>query len=84
MRTDMAIWYFISGLFHNIYIGVMTVFGRIRIYRHFPWFSYYPSGYQVKSVQIRKALKNLKPGDVVCRYYTGFLDGCFNSKYRTL
>lgn len=73
----MAIWYFISGLFRNIYIGVMTVFGRIRIYRHFPWFAYDPTGYQVKSVQIRKALKHLEPGDVVCRYYTGFLDGCF-------
>lgn len=73
----MALWYFISGLFRNIYICAMRIFGKIRIYRHFPWLAYDPSGYQVKSVQIRKALKNLEPGDVVCRYYTGFLDGCF-------
>lgn len=73
----MAIWYFISGLYRNLHIGLMTIFGRIRIYRHFPWVAYDPDGYRVKSVQIRKALKLLEVGDVVCRYYNGFLDGFF-------
>ena len=73
----LAPWYFVSGLFRQTYVGFLTVLGRIRVNRYFPFFSYDPVGYAIKSTQIRKALTLLKPGDVMCRYYNGFVDGWF-------
>jgi len=73
----MAVWYFVSGLVKQIYVTLLTIFGKIRFSWYFPFFCYDPKGYVITSKSIRKALDLLKPGDVVCRYYNGYIDGWF-------
>lgn len=73
----LAVWYFVSGLAKQSYIAILTVFGRVRVSWYFPFFCYDPKGYVITSRHIRKALNLLKAGDVLCRYYNGYIDGWF-------
>lgn len=73
----LDVWYFVSGFVKFAYVSFLTAFGRIRVSWYFPFISYDPKGYVITSVKIRKALSLLRPGDVVCRYFNGFIDGWF-------
>ncbi len=54
---------------------LLTVFGDIKVFRHPLWIVYDPGGYRVKGRDMRALLDLLKPGDILVRGFTAYLDG---------
>ena len=68
---------FLNGLWYNIKAGVLTVFGKIKVFPY-PFFLVIdPHGYGVNGAMIRKAMGMVQVGDVFCRRYENYLDGYF-------
>jgi len=62
----------------NLRNKILTIFGDIKINKHFPWIPYYkPEGYKIKGKQTRDILNLCKPGDVFIRGFDNYLDGYF-------
>lgn len=60
---------------------LLTVFGDIKVFKHPFWLVYDPGGYQVKGSDLRALLDQLRPGDVLVRGFTAYLDGKFIPGY---
>ena len=55
----------------------LKFFGDIKIFK-FPFFILYdPGSYKVKGYEVRKVIDSLKPGDIMVRGYSNYLDGFF-------
>lgn len=54
----------------------LTIFGDIKINKHFTWIPYYkPQGYKIKGKDVRKLLGICQAGDVLLRGYDDYFDG---------
>jgi len=61
---------------------VLATFGDIKINKHLLWIPYYkPQGYRIRGEHARKLIEICKPGDVLLRGYTDYLDGLFIGKW---
>lgn len=59
----------------------LTIFGDIKVFR-FPMFVIYdPGSYRVKGEDIRRLISTVKPGDILVRGFTNYLDGFFIPGY---
>ena len=68
----------VTKLLIKIRNKIITVFGDIKINKHFPWIPYYkPQGYQVNGKHVRELLGTCQPGDVLLRGFTDYFDGLF-------
>jgi len=57
---------------------LLTIFGDIKVNKHFPWIPYYkPEGYKIRGEQVRVILRLIEPGDVLVRGFDDYLDGYF-------
>lgn len=57
---------------------LLTIFGDIKVSKHFPWIPYYkPEGYKIRGEHVRELLTIVKPGDVLIRGFNDYLDGYF-------
>ncbi len=55
----------------------LKFFGDIKIFK-FPLFILYdPGSYKVKGYEVRKVIDSVKPGDIMVRGYSNYLDGYF-------
>lgn len=68
---------FIKALSRSLKVAFLRVFGRIKVYRWPMFVVYDPKGYDVKAVDIRKAMNLVRKGDVLVRRYRNYLDGYF-------
>lgn len=68
---------FLSGLIYNVKSGLLWIFGKIRIHRWPMFFVFDPRGYNVKADKIRRAMAEVRPGDILLRRYDNYLDGYF-------
>ena len=76
-KVFTPVWNFIHGFWLCIKQLFLTVFGKIRIYRYPMWIAYDPKGYDLTATKVRKIMRIIQPGDVICRRYNNFLDGYF-------
>jgi len=59
----------------------LTIFGDIKVFP-FPMFCIYdPGSYRVKGEDIRRLISTVKPGDILVRGFTNYLDGYFIPGY---
>lgn len=59
----------------------LTFFGDLKIFPFPMFFIYDPGSYRVKGEDIRKLLSMVKPGDILVRGFTNYLDGYFIPGY---
>lgn len=65
------------GIVRNLKMGFLYIFGKIKVYRWPMFIVYDPRGYDIKAVDIRKAMGLVKQGDILVRRYRNYLDGYF-------
>lgn len=67
----------VKKFLYKIWSMFLTQFGNIKVFR-FPLFWVYdPDDYQVTGQKVHELMKMLKPGDVILRGYSHYLDGFF-------
>ncbi|MFN2515074.1 MAG: YiiX/YebB-like N1pC/P60 family cysteine hydrolase [Pyrinomonadaceae bacterium] len=59
----------------------LTVFGDFKVFKWPLFFLYDPGSYLVKGEDMREVLRAVKPGDILLRGYTNYLDGYFIPGY---
>ncbi|MDQ2938774.1 MAG: hypothetical protein M3R67_14940 [Acidobacteriota bacterium] len=59
----------------------LTVFGDLKIFKWPLFFLYDPGSYLVKGEDMREVIRLTKPGDILLRGYTNYLDGYFIPGY---
>lgn len=61
----------------KIWNTFLRIFGDIKVY-NYPFFLVYdPGSYKIKGKEVRKILEIIKPGDILVRGYSNYLDGRF-------
>lgn len=64
-------------MFKTIKKKILTILGRIKISKYPLFISYCPTSYKVRGKQFRELKDLLKPGYVIGRGYSDYLDGYF-------
>ncbi len=59
----------------NLYNKLLTLLGKIKIFKYPMFLLYQPYGYKVTGPEIRKLTEEIKPGDILIRGYYNYLDG---------